>query len=198
VLVILLGLVPPGAARTLRLQDGGRLRQGASRSSPLIAEVPAGTSVEIVGTENGWTKVRTAGGRTGYMLLARGTRETEVPDTPPSTLPDMARREAPPPTEPPVTDLLKELEAEVAALRSRPEPATPADIEKLRVDIERLAEGQRELTRHLGEHAAPDAPTTDGVVRTWIALLGGALIGWLIGLFARRRRRPRLGERLRI
>src|SRR2546428_6622390 len=93
-------------------------------------------------------------------------------------------------------DELRALRAEITQLRERPEPATAADIERLRTEVERLVTVDRDLSRRLDPRppAAPD-PAGDGVAGIpWTGMAPGRLAGWgPPGLANRRHERPHLG-----
>ena len=101
------------------------------------------------------------------------------------------------------TGLLEEvraLRADLAALRDRP-PATTADIERLRTELERLATVDRDLSRRLEERLprASSDPTADGIGGVpWTALVAGMLAGWGLARLAQRRKERRQRGRLRV
>jgi len=98
-------------------------------------------------------------------------------------------------------DEVRSLRADVAALRERPEPATAADIERLRTELQRLATVDRDLSRRLDERLAPSGPDPggDGVAGfSWTALIAGLLAGWGLSRLVQRRREHRLRGRLRV
>jgi len=93
------------------------------------------------------------------------------------------------------------LRADLAALRDRPEPATAADIERLRTDLERLATVDRDLSRRLDERLPPASsdPAADGMAGvSWTALIAGMLAGWGLARLAQRRKERRQRGRLRV
>ena len=93
------------------------------------------------------------------------------------------------------------LRADLATLRERPEPATAADIERLRTELQRLATVDRDLSRRLDERLPPAAPDpgADGVAGVpWTALVAGMLAGWGLSRLTQRRRERRQRGRLRV
>ncbi|TMA64533.1 MAG: YeaH/YhbH family protein [Deltaproteobacteria bacterium] len=98
-------------------------------------------------------------------------------------------------------DEVRALRADLDALRDRPEPATAADIERLRTELERLATVDRDLSRRLDERlpAASADPAADGVAGVpWTALIAGMLAGWGLARLAQRRKERRQRGRLRV
>ena len=195
--LILLALVPPAVARTVRLREPAWLREEASKDSPLLAELPAGATLEVTGEERGWLKVETPDGRSGYVWGGHvRARSEEGP----------AAQEAPRPAaggerEAPAADLaatLEEIKAGVQALRAAPAPASAEDLGKLRDEVERLAARQEELARRLAEHGEPADASPDGTGVAWAALALGLFVGWLLGLLTRRRRTRRHHDRIRL
>ena len=99
-------------------------------------------------------------------------------------------------------DEIRALRADVAALRERPEPASAADIERLRTELQRLATVDRDLSRQLDERL-PSAGSADqggdGVAGIpWTALIAGMLAGLGLARLAQRRRDRRQRGRLRV
>jgi len=97
-------------------------------------------------------------------------------------------------------DELRALRAEITQLRERPEPATAADIERLRTEVERLVTVDRDLSRRLDARppAAPD-PTGDGVGGIpWTGIAAGMLAGWGLSRLTNRRRERHQRGRLRV
>jgi len=96
--------------------------------------------------------------------------------------------------------LLEEVRG-LRADRDRPEPATAADIERLRTDLERLATVDRDLSRRLDERLPPASsdPAADGMAGvSWTALIAGMLAGWGLARLAQRRKERRQRGRLRV
>jgi hypothetical protein len=100
-----------------------------------------------------------------------------------------------------VAEELRELRADVAALRARPEPASAADVERLRSEIDRLVAVQRTLVSRIEERRYPgasggDAPADRPFPTALLTLVVGALGGLVVGRVARRRRDRRSRGRL--
>ena len=97
-------------------------------------------------------------------------------------------------------DELRALRAEITQLRERPEPATAADIERLRTEVERLVTVDRDLARRLDARppAAPD-PASEGVGGIpWTGIAAGMLAGWGLSRLTNRRRERHQRGRLRV
>ncbi len=194
VIAALLGASPARAERAIT-KDPTRLREGPSAATELVAELPAGTTVEVLGESGGWKLVRTAGGRTGYAwathLAAAEPKEpeaTRVTGEPAATPPSVA-------------DQMRDLREQVNALAARPAPASAADLERLRQEVERLAAAERDLARVVEERmttAAPADPagaegslwTTAGFLAIGVAIV--LVASWLLQRQRERRQRGRL------
>lgn len=196
---VLLALVlAAGAASADTLKEQARFRDGPSVDATLLAVLAPGTEVVVMADQRGWRKVAAPDGTVGWIWgdhLAQATpgdaparSESERPAAPDSPRPPATGPRA-------VADELRELRADIAALRERPEPASAADVERLRSEIDRLVAEQRNLARRIDDRRYPgtggvDIPTTRPFPRTVVAaLLIGALGGLLIGRLARRRDR---------
>jgi len=214
--LLVLALLSSASARTAVLKDRARLREGPSSQTALVGQVDAGVQVEIKGTTNGWRQVETPDGKSGYIW---GDHLKEQPDgeTPPAAVaPTAAPAVEPPrppdkpadkPAEPPpsrgLADEVRALRADVAALRERPEPASAADLERVRAELERLSSASRDLTRRIDEHGmATPVPRDIGTEPlpggSLLLLLAGALLGWAGSRLAQRRRDRRARNRLRL
>ena len=88
-----------------------------------------------------------------------------------------------------------------SAPRERAEPATVADLERLRVEVARLATAQQALVRRLDElvppGGAPADPPESALGLTPLLLLVGGGLGWLASRLVQRRRDTRQRNRLR-
>jgi len=113
-------------ADTATTKERARLRQGPSAATELLGEVDAGERVDILGESGGWRQVRTADGRVAY-LWAEHLLSREGDARPPEGQGGAPRS---------VADQVRELRDEVAALRQRPEPATAADLERVRQELD--------------------------------------------------------------
>ncbi len=179
-------------ARTAMVRERARLRQGPSVATDLLGELLPGTSLEILGESNGWRQVQTPDGMTGYVWGAHLSDEGAEPKP----------TDAPPPGNRGLLDEVRGLRDEVSALRAHPEPATAADLERLRDEVERLSSAQQDLARRLDAHASattPVDPPADGTLGlTLVLLLVGIGIGWIMSRLLRGRRSYRQRDRLRL
>lgn len=184
-------------------KDVARLREGPGAASPLVGTLPPGTRVDVLGDSGGWRQVQTSDGRTGWVFNEHLASEQEgeaAPRRPPDPLPVPAPADRPAPGS--VLDEVRALRIEVGQLRERPEPATAADLERVRAEVERLAAAERDLARRLDEHV-PGAPAADplpdgGSLLSLLLLLVGAIAGWMLSRLAQRRRDGRQRNRLRL
>jgi hypothetical protein len=173
------------------------LRSAPTTDSEPLGSLLTGTRVKVLGENGAWRQVLSPDGRTGFVM---GMHLTEgEPVTPPST----AQKPEVPPAPPPrtVSDEVKDLRAEVAALRERPEPATPSDIERLQARIEEMLGAQRELLRSSESRSAtaPADPSLEGMLGLApVLLVVGGLIGWTAGRFVQHRKDRRIHNRLRL
>jgi hypothetical protein len=195
--LILLALVPPAAARTVRLREPAWLREEPNKDSPLVAELPPGATLEVTGEERGWLKVETPDGRSGYVWSGHVGVRSEIGSAAQET-PRPAQggeRETPAAN---VAAALDEIKAGVQALREAPAPASAEDLAKLREQVGRIAERQEELARRLDEHGEPADASPEGTGIAWAALAVGVVVGWFLGLLTRRRRTRRHHDRIRL
>ncbi len=175
-------------ARPATLKDKAKLRAGASAATELIGELPGGTKVEILAEEGGWRQVQTPDGQTGYVWAEHLVGEADAkPGSPPRA--DGGG---------PLLDEIRELRADVRALRERPEPAAAADLERLREDVQRLLTTQEGLVRRLEHHPATDPPPESNVGVIPVLLFAAAVMGWVVSRITLRRRDPRQRDRLRL
>jgi uncharacterized protein YgiM (DUF1202 family) len=194
--VLALLLAPLAAAQTtVTVKERARVRQAPSAASELVEEVDAGTALQVLGENGGWRHVRAPDGREGYVWsehLASGEGEAPKPAAagPPRT----------------VADEVRDLREEVSALRQRPEPATAADLERIRQELERVTTAERELARRLDDRPAPagpagppaDPPPESTVTFAPALLAVGALVGFAASRLLQRRRDRRQRNRLRL
>ena len=184
-------LASVAVAETVATRERARLRQGPSAATELLGELEPDTKLELLGESGGWRQVRTPDGRVGYVWgdhLAGHEAEQRAP--------------APPNAGGALADDVRELRNEVTALRERPEPATSADLEHVREELERLTAAERDLARRLDDRSLtaplPDPPG-DGTAAFAPALLFvGALVGYAGSRFVQRRRDRRQRNRLRL
>jgi len=191
-------LASGAAAETATTRERARLRQGPSAATELLGELDPDTKVELLGESAGWRQVRTPDGRVGWVWgdhlagLAAAPRPP-APVTPPT-------QTTPPPRT--MADDVRELRDQVSALRERPEPATAADLERVRQELERLSTAERDLARRLDDRPMPAPlpdPPADGATTLAPALLFvGALFGYAGSRLVQRRRDRRQRNRLRL
>ena len=189
-------LVASSDAREAVLKDLGRLREGPGGASALLGDVPPGTHVDVTGESGGWRKVTMPDGRSGYIwaehLIAAATPNVQAAEP-------AGKADAPADTGSPraLLDEVRALRADVAALRDRPQPPT-SDLDKLRSEVDRLTQAQRELLRRLDERAStfspldPPSETIPGA--GWLGLAAGVVVGWVLSRLVQRRgdRRQRI------
>jgi len=179
------------------LKERARFREGPSVDAALIGTLPAGTELVVSGDERGWKKVTAPDGTVGWIWgdhLAQAAASAEEPGGRETTSrPAVSGPRA-------VAEELHELRAEIAALRARPAPASAADLERLRSEIDRLVAEQRTLARRLDDARYPgaggDPPADRPFPSAVVALVAGVAGGFAVGRFARRRRERRMRSRL--
>jgi uncharacterized protein YgiM (DUF1202 family) len=182
-------------ARTVTVKERARLRAGPSSSTDAVGEVQAGATLVVVGESSGWLQVQTPDGQTGYVWaehLVENDAEAKPAD---------ARRDAPAaPGSRSLTDEVRALREDVSALRARPDPATAADLDRMRAEIERLTAAQQILARRLDDRLLPADPGSPeaplGGLGPLIFVLGGG-VGWAVSRMVQRRRDSRQRNRLR-
>jgi SH3-like domain-containing protein len=176
-------------AESATTKERAHLRRGPSGASELLAELPPGTALDVLGESGGWKQVRARDGKTGYVW-AEHLAEAETPE---------ALRTAPRS----LADEVHDLHQEVSALAQRPEPASAADLERVRRELERLSAAERDLARRLDERlVGGPAPADPAPEWTFWAVAALLALGAAIGLFAdrllQRRRDGRQRSRLRL
>ena len=189
-LAALLG-VSMARAESATTKERAHLRRGPSAASELLGELPAGTALDVLGESGGWKQVRARDGKTGYVW-AEHLAEAE-------TQPPEALRTAPRG----LADEVRDLHQEVSALAQRPEPASAADLERVRRELERLSAAERDLARRFDERFVGGPASADPAPEwTFWAVAGLLGMGAAIGLFAdrllQRRRDGRQRSRLRL
>jgi Bacterial SH3 domain len=161
-------------AESATTKERARLRRGPSGASELVAELPPGTALDVLGESGGWKQVRARDGKTGYVW-AEHLAEAETPP---------AEGRAAPRS---LADEVRDLHQEVSTLAQRPEPASAADLERVRRELERLSAAERDLARRFDERfvggPAPADPAPEWTFGAVAALLA---LGTAIGLFADR------------
>jgi uncharacterized protein YgiM (DUF1202 family) len=202
---LVFALASVAGARSATLTASARLRQGPAATTDLVAELPAGTKLKVLAERGGWRQVETPDGKTGFVWAENLSEEDETAAVRSEPKTDAAKPE--PARLPTVTsssnvaDDLRALREEVQALRARPEPAAAADVERLRADVDRLAQTQRELVQHIEDRtpAAGGSPPPDGTLTfAPVLLLVGGALGWLASRLTAGRRDRRQRNRLRL
>jgi uncharacterized protein YgiM (DUF1202 family) len=196
------------STRSATLTASARLRQGPAATTELLGDLPAGTRLKILGEQGGWRQVETPDGKTGYVWaenLNEEPGEVVLQSAPRSDAAkaDASKSEAARSASASAATTAEELRAlreEVKALRERPEPAAAETVEKLRADVDRLAQAQRELTQHIEDRTPTGVgdPAPDGTAAfaSLLLLIGGA-VGWIASRLTAGRR-DRRSNRLRL
>jgi uncharacterized protein YgiM (DUF1202 family) len=187
-LAALLGL-SVARAESVTIKERARLRQGPSAATELVGELPAGTTVDVVGESGGWRQVRAPDGKTGFVW-AEHLALAEKPAEPPRRAAEVATAPARS-----LADEVRDLREQVSALTERPEPASAADIAHVREELERLSAAQRDLARRLDEHFAAPTPAADpapeGTLWTTVGFLAIVIAMVLAASWSLQRRRER-------
>ncbi len=184
-----------GGAETVATKERARLRQGPSAATELLGELDANTKVELLGESGGWRQVRISDGRVGYVwgdhLASHESAPTPASESKPAAPPAATRT---------LADDIRDLHEEVNALRQRPEPATAADLERLREALEHVAAAERELARRLDPPVHPfvDPPPDSAAAVAPAFLFGGAVLGFAASRLLQRRRDRRQRNRLHL
>jgi hypothetical protein len=193
--VVLAALVGASLAEasTATLNKRARLRAAPGASSELIAWLPQGLSVDVLGERAGWREVQSPHGR-GWIW-------GEHLD------PGGAAAPAPPPVEAPaegpktLQEEVRALRDEVRALRERPPAATAGDLDRLRGDLERLLASERSGAATGASRVPPldpvDPPPDGATVLFPVLLLMGGAVGWVASRLAQRHRDRRQRNRIR-
>ncbi len=195
-LLAVLAGVSLAAARTATVKDRARLRAAPSAGADLLGWVPAGTTVEVLGETSGWREVQAPDGR-GF-LWGEHLAQAEVERQPAAEKADVQGR-----TGGTLLDEVRDLKAEVQALRQRPDPATATDLDRLREDLEHVITAQHDLARHADERSPtpfiPGDPPPDGALPLSPVLVAvGVVVGWTASRIFQRRRDRRQRNRLRL
>jgi uncharacterized protein YgiM (DUF1202 family) len=193
-------------ANAATLINRARLREGPSKETTLLGWLDVGTVVAIEGERNGWYAVRTPDGQTGYVWRdhlrlepseaapgAEGVVTTMPPATavPPPAAPAPAPAALPSPVAPPAADVRSPAPERVDAIVT--------ELERMRIEVARLATAQQELAQRVGrlgrEGPGANPIATDGSAGAAVLFFGGgAFVGWLLGRLTagRRERRSRI------
>ncbi len=188
-LAALLGVSLASAERAIT-KDQTRLREGPSASTELVAELPPGLAVDVLGESGEWKLVRAPNGRTGYAW-AKHLAPTDT------TPPEGARGAAEEPSADArsLADEVHDLRAQMSALAERPAPASAADLERVRQDLDRLSAAERDLARRFEERfaggVAPVDPAPDGTPWTTAGFLAIVVAIVLVASWLLRRQRDR-------
>ena len=189
--LVLLTLAPAASAAELNKQ--ARLREGASRHTPLVDWIEPGTQVDILGSKSGWYQVLLKDGRRGFIwgehldgiepgaAAAEPAGEGETAPAEPTTLQDELRL---------LRQQIDQLDSDLALARRQ-------DVEALRDRVEQLTIAHRELLETLDGSAAGVATPLDGTaVAAGAFLTLGGVLGWAAAQITRGRRDRR--GRLRV
>jgi len=194
-LAALLGVSLASAERAIT-RDRTRLREGPSASTELLAELPPGLAVDVLGESGEWKLVRAPNGRTGY---AWAKHLAPADTTPPEG--GRGAAEEPSAAARSLADEVHDLHAQMSALAERPAPASAADLERVRQDLDRLSAAERDLARRFEERfaggGAPVDPAPEGTLWTtagFLAIVVAIVLvaGWLLRRQRDRRQRGRL------
>ncbi|HZP43941.1 MAG TPA: SH3 domain-containing protein [Candidatus Binatia bacterium] len=172
----------------MTVKDRARFREGPSVAGRLLGVLDPGTTVDVLEDRDGWKRVQTPDGREGFVW---GDHLVDA-DADASA----GRREPSGAGARSLADEIRDLRAE---LREHPEPATAADLERVRAELERLATAERDLAHRFEERGLPGAVPLDPpapsttLASTALVFLGGGLVGFAWSRFLQRRRdrRPR-------
>src|SRR5207245_11169847 len=105
-------------AESATTRERARLRRGPSGASELLAELPPGTALDVLGESGGWKQVRARDGKTGYVW-AEHLAEAET--QPPEALRTTPRS---------LADEVRDIHQEVGELAQRPEAGSAAQLER--------------------------------------------------------------------
>jgi uncharacterized protein YgiM (DUF1202 family) len=199
------------AARSATLTVSARLRQGPAATTDLVGDLPAGTKLKILGERGGWRQVETPDGKTGFVWAENLTEDADTTVMQSAPRSDLSKTDAPKPEAPKppassssssVADDLRTLRDDVKALRDRPEPAAADAVERLRTDVDRLAQAQRELAQHVEDRTPTgprgDPPPDGTLTFAPVLLLVGGALGWIASRLTAGRRDRRQRNRLRL
>jgi uncharacterized protein YgiM (DUF1202 family) len=199
------------AARSATLTASARLRQGPAATTVLVGDLPAGTRLKIVGEVGGWRQVETPDGTTGFVWAENLTEDADATAAQATARAEPPKADAPKPesarpsassSSSSMAEDIRALRNDVKALRDRPEPAAADAVERLRTDVDRLAQAQRELAQHVEDRTPTGAgggPPPDGTLTfAPVLLLVGGAIGWIASRLTAGRRDRRQRNRLRL
>jgi hypothetical protein len=182
-----------GLSLAATLKERARFRDGPSVTSTQLGVLAPGTDVEVLGDDRGWKRIQTPDGSVGWVWgehLADAAAEGGGRGRGDAGGGDLA-------------SVVAALRDQVQALRERPEPATAADLERVRSEVDRLVVAQRELVRRLEGSTAGGAipvasPTDASRTLLPVVFVIGVVSGWAGTRLAQRRRDRRQRHRLRL
>jgi len=177
IVLVLLTLAPSALAAVLNKK--ARLREGASRHTPLVAWIDAGTAADVVGSKGGWYDVLLSDGRRGFIWGEHldGTEGTATGASSGESEGTHLAASAEPAT---LQDELRALREQLELLRSDATVAKRGDVQALRDKVEQLTIAQRELLETLDGTVAGVATPVDGTaVAAGLFLAIGGIIGWV-------------------
>ncbi len=144
-LLLMIGLVaaPAALAETLYVTDRVLvgLHQQPDEASPLLASLPSGTAVEALETREGFTRVRTPDGKTGWMSSGY-----LVPQKPATAVVDILQAKQ------------EKWQAELKALREKL-AKTERELQVRRDELSNARTTIRDLKKKAGKAAAPKVDT---------------------------------------
>jgi hypothetical protein len=178
-------------AETGTTKERAHLRKGPSGATEQLGDIDAGTRLDLLGESAGWRQVRAPDGRVGWVWAEHvALAGTEAKPAPPAG----GTRS--------LSDEIHDLRDDVAVLKQRPEPATAADLERVRQELDRIATAERDLARRLDERAVPPSPVDpppdggSGSPLTYLAV--GAVFGFIASRLLQGRRDRWQRNRLRV
>jgi uncharacterized protein YraI len=189
-------------AAAARLKTNAALHAGPSTSSEVVAEVPAGTRVEVLSESSGWHEVKSPSGqgfvRNDQLVLGEMAEPAAKPADKPA---DKKVEKATPRPEPPPTDRVsaeefRQLTDEVRLLRERPEPATEADLLRVEQSLTQAIAALREKPAAAADPPPPDTSIESVLAVSPVLLIVGGIFGWVASRVTQRRRDHR--NRIRV
>ena len=207
--------VATAGAAAARLKADTTLYKRPSTTSESVAQVTAGTRVEVLSASAGWHEVKTPSGQ-GFVrseALVLGELAQPAPKPPekkaekPATAEKSAATEKPTPAaaERPApraepervsADEFRQLTEEVRLLRERPEPATAADLERVERSLTQAMAGLGERPATASDPPLPDTSLESVLAVSPVLLLVGGVVGWVASRMTQRRRDNR--NRIRV
>jgi hypothetical protein len=193
-------------AAAARLKTNAALHARPSTSSEVVAEVPAGTRVEVLSESSGWHEVKSPSGqgfvRSDQLVLGEMAEPAAKPVDKPLDKPvDKKVEKATPRAEPPPTDRVsaeefRQLTDEVRLLREKPEPATAADLQRVEQSLMQAIAALREKPAAAADPPPPDTSIESVLAVSPVLLIVGGIFGWVASRVTQRRRDHR--NRIRV